>query len=927
MAHAYLKVHGDICFLDIQYTSLTDMLLKKGKLNTLQCFMDDVQWALDEGLKHKHATDAEVTDRSEVLITTDVTDNDVSNNVEVLRTANATDNGVLKTIDETDFGVLKTADVTNNCEVYINTDFTDNGQLLTTKDVTDNVKVLRNADVTDNGALKTKDVSNNGKVLINTDVSDNGELLKTIYVTDNGALKTKDVSNNGKVLINTDVTGNGEVLINTDVTDNGALKTKDVSNNGKVLINTDVTDNGELLKTIYVTDNGALKTKDVSNNGKVLINTDVTGNGEVLINTDVTDNGALKTKDVPNNGKVLINTDVNDNGQLLKTIYVTDNGALKTKDVSNNGKVLINTDVNDNGQLLKTTYVPDNGELKTTDVNDNEINDNGQLLKTIYVADNGVLKTTDVTDNSALKTTDVSDNYEVQKNTDVIDNCQLLRTAYVPDNSALKTTDINDNDEWKYKDKALSDIVYEIKDNDDLMITNEICTHLNTEMNDISERNETLNDILGIDEIISASEYEEDDEDDDDRNYLSKMLENWTKFEDKISESNAKEDEGLTVNVSLVNRGTQEAEGEKVLDSDWDKEEEIIDVVTDGSEFLRDNKNPNIYIRRVLKSKVKNRVYNSVHCCLFFQKLIQHFRPHLKAKHCHIKKVDNAFSVHAAGNEKPLELLRAQGDDLNNRRVIENGSGELLLFRRPSKNLDASEYGPCPNCYEWISKNNIKRHQIKCMGIDNALGIQSKRNLLLQSDIACGRFKSNASEFLWKEVFSIMTVDLISEIAQNDVLIVALGECWLRQNIDNALKRAHYSSQRMRLAARLLVELRKLVADTGNEKHISMWDFIKPEFFHIMAQAALEVAIPLIDDEDELKSPSNCLKLKYDILRLTNFKWSFVVKEQNDKERKDCKTFLHLMSLEFKASHQIGVHSSNEETIYEKQRYSSTVKY
>ncbi|ESO94722.1 hypothetical protein LOTGIDRAFT_160955 [Lottia gigantea] len=106
----------------------------------------------------------------------------------------------------------------------------------------------------------------------------------------------------------------------------------------------------------------------------------------------------------------------------------------------------------------------------------------------------------------------------------------------------------------------------------------------------------------------------------------------------------------------------------------------------------------------------------------------------------------------------------------------------------------------------------------------------------------------------------------------------------------------------MRLAGRLLVELRKLVADTGNEKHMSMWDFIKPEFFDIMAQAALEVAIPLIDDEDEIKSPSNCLKLKYDILRLTKFKWSFVVKgtEQNDKERKDCKTFLHLMSLEFK---------------------------
>ena len=115
--------------------------------------------------------------------------------------------------------------------------------------------------------------------------------------------------------------------------------------------------------------------------------------------------------------------------------------------------------------------------------------------------------------------------------------------------------------------------------------------------------------------------------------------------------------------------------------------------------------------------------------------------------------------------------------------------------------------GPCPKCREWMLRNSISRHQKKCLS-DNVTRF-SKKNLLIQSDVMAGRLQSSTSKLLRDEVFTIMTPDSVSAVAQNDTLISMLGESWLRRNLDNKLKRKYYSSQRMRLNARLLMILRK----------------------------------------------------------------------------------------------------------------------
>ncbi|XP_014676676.1 PREDICTED: uncharacterized protein LOC106816566, partial [Priapulus caudatus] len=366
------------------------------------------------------------------------------------------------------------------------------------------------------------------------------------------------------------------------------------------------------------------------------------------------------------------------------------------------------------------------------------------------------------------------------------------------------------------------------------------------------------------------------------------------------------------------------------VDMDVDDQQDVEDP--DEDEILRDKLNPGIFIRKVMKTsldrkgskKKLNRVYNSYHACLFCDKLVQHIPAHMKT-HKDIKEVKALFQEAKQTNEDPdFNSLRSRGDDRHNCKVINSGKGEVLLSRRPTDSFSTSKYGPCPKCRDWMLLTTIQRHQKKCKKTNKGHKgeeTSSKRDLLLQSDIMAGRLKSTPTKQLLEEVFSIMTRDDISRVAQNDMLLVALGESWLRRNQDNKNKRKYYASQRMRLNSRMLIELRNeedrvveernkeqsKVADKPPVKNVknsgSMWDFLTPAYFDKVVLAALKCALPYMDDEEELAAPSNAIKLKYDIKRLLHAKWAFAMKVKRDETSeaiaKDCKIFLKLIEVEW----------------------------
>ena len=66
---------------------------------------------------------------------------------------------------------------------------------------------------------------------------------------------------------------------------------------------------------------------------------------------------------------------------------------------------------------------------------------------------------------------------------------------------------------------------------------------------------------------------------------------------------------------------------------------------------------------------------------------------------------------------------------------------------------------------------------------------------------------------------------------------------------------------------------------------------------------ALKCLFPNAAADDNLLSPSNAIKLKYDLYRLKNTKWAFSMKingNSNSTEELECKTLSSLMDIKWK---------------------------
>ena len=113
-----------------------------------------------------------------------------------------------------------------------------------------------------------------------------------------------------------------------------------------------------------------------------------------------------------------------------------------------------------------------------------------------------------------------------------------------------------------------------------------------------------------------------------------------------------------------------------------------------------------------------------------------------------------------------------------------------------------------------------------------------------------------------------MRHDEVGEIARKDEIIMRLGGVWIKKNLGNELKRGKYTSQVMRLIATLLRNFRSI---TGMINY-SMWDALTPDFYRPLVYAVLTTATHDLYDINELKAPSNALKLGFDVKRMIRIK-------------------------------------------------------
>ena len=227
----------------------------------------------------------------------------------------------------------------------------------------------------------------------------------------------------------------------------------------------------------------------------------------------------------------------------------------------------------------------------------------------------------------------------------------------------------------------------------------------------------------------------------------------------------------------------------------------------------------------MLKTEKKNeksksgRKFDSVHaCCFRSKKLYTNIQAHLEGhvkeenemKHiqtlkemkttCDNEKKEIQKEILKKKNKKKKKkkqkkkkkkkkkhaLLRNRGDHTLYLNVIHTKEGELLIAKRSVLGFNHKEYGPCPECLEWIRLGeNYKKNTVSCPSkskIPDAVAY-------VQQYIFEGKLCPEASDHSKKEVFPSMMKGQITETAMSDVLIKSLGEFHFMSNFRNKLKK------------------------------------------------------------------------------------------------------------------------------------------
>ena len=297
------------------------------------------------------------------------------------------------------------------------------------------------------------------------------------------------------------------------------------------------------------------------------------------------------------------------------------------------------------------------------------------------------------------------------------------------------------------------------------------------------------------------------------------------------------------------------------------------------------------------------RVYDKQHACLFCGKLDAKIARHLFQDHenkeeiVSINKLDVKKKDEKLIRAAMLDDLRHRGDFYHNVKVLRTG-GVLILWRRPAPDdvVCPNDYKPCPYCLVFVTKKEMWRHVKTCKKnnkSDEALTVLGKSEMLLYPN----RYSEGASKELTQLVLSKMNNDSISEIVSSDKLITTFGSFLLSSH---GLRKGGNISQRMRILARVLVELWKL----SEEPRKTLLDFIKPCYFDNFVEVTRSLGgFSMVNVEGEsiagFKTPSLPLKIGYALQKCTQIKKGIGIKSGNSALVTDAEKFGQLYNFEW----------------------------
>ncbi|KAL7372217.1 hypothetical protein ABVT39_012227 [Epinephelus coioides] len=259
---------------------------------------------------------------------------------------------------------------------------------------------------------------------------------------------------------------------------------------------------------------------------------------------------------------------------------------------------------------------------------------------------------------------------------------------------------------------------------------------------------------------------------------------------------------------------------------------------------------------KTTKKRDSGRAWDKAHYCLYCKKANLKMARHLQRKHNDETDVAHAFSFPPGSKQRKtlLESLRNKGDWQHNLKVLEDGSGEIVTWKQPSKGASVEDYLPCQHCYAMFKRKELWRHMKSCRE-KKGDKVQGKRRAQKASSELIPI--KDSSEGLQKIIHSMIQDHVTSHIRGDEMICTYGNALFAKKGREQSQHR--YIAQKMRELGRFCLAAKEIDKSVKGLK-----DVCDPTKFKLAIKAARRVS-NYSTARTEYGKPSTAVKIGFSL--------------------------------------------------------------
>ncbi|MEQ2222974.1 hypothetical protein ILYODFUR_032022 [Ilyodon furcidens] len=312
----------------------------------------------------------------------------------------------------------------------------------------------------------------------------------------------------------------------------------------------------------------------------------------------------------------------------------------------------------------------------------------------------------------------------------------------------------------------------------------------------------------------------------------------------------------------------------------------------------------------------RGRTWDKVHYCLYCKQAHLKIARHLERKHKDESDVAYAFSFPTGSKRRKmlLESLRNRGDWEHNKQVLEEGEGEIVTWKRPSKKGDVKDYLPCRHCFAMLKRTELWRHERTCRNCS-----EEQRS---------GEEKKGKRKRIQKASSHLLPICQSSEGLQNLICTMQQDEVTLNIRNDDMIanygkglfaKKGREQSQHIYIAQKMRELGRLLVAAKDIDKTVKgLKDLCDPTKFEVAIKAARRVS-GYMECTSEYRKPSTAVKIGFSLKGATEAWIGHCLMTSDVLAEKKAKKFKALLDTSWSSYISTNAHSTMEQRKWNKE--------